>query len=240
VADVPAGFAEAPDAEFYPELVEHGGLAEALGHLAEDRHLDLGDVRPGSNRGLSVYRTAETESARGLIRISTVLNRRAFSISMDSAEGDFVWACGSAPALGDVAEVIDAWRRGVLLGPLRERFPFIEFSKIAEGHERGTPVETAWSLLLADDTYISHREMLTALHSRRRLSELFPFFSHEVLRLAFDPLDREAGEVRIESHSDGRYCVTSSLGGEIPADIGLADLVDAIASLVELLERPRS
>lgn len=228
-----ASFAEAPDAKYYPELVAYGGLSQALRRLAEDRGLDLGDVRPASDRGLSVYRTAEAASSRGLIRISTVLNRRAFSISMDSAEGDFVWANGSTTTLGDVAEVIDAWRSGVLLAPLRERFPFIEFSKMAEGYECGEPAETAWGILLADDNRISHREMLAALRSNSRLSGMFPFFSHDVLRLAIDPFKRDAGEICIAPQGNGRFSVQSSSDGEILADVELADLADTASSFFD-------
>ncbi|WP_329119293.1 DUF6193 family natural product biosynthesis protein [Streptomyces sp. NBC_01465] len=233
-----ASFAEAPDAKFYPELVEFGGLSRALRRVAEERSLDLGDVRPGSEQGLSVYRTVEADSSRGPIRVSTVLNRRAFSISIDSAAGDFVWAYGSATTLEDLADVIDAWRSGVLLAPLQERFPFIDFSKMAEGYERGTPVETAWNILLSEDTYDSRREMVAALHSRPRLSELFPFFSHEVLRLAVDPFDRDAGEICIELQVNGLYSMRSS-DDEVLVGVGLADLADAATAIVEFLARRR-
>ncbi|MFJ3235721.1 DUF6193 family natural product biosynthesis protein [Streptomyces sp. NPDC086787] len=152
---------------------------------------------------------------------------------MDSAEGDFVWANGSTASLGDIAEVIDAWRSGVLLVPLRERFPFIEFSEMAEGYERGEPVETAWRIVLADDNHISHREMLAALRSNSRLNGMFPFFSHNVLRLAIDPYSRDAGEICIELQGDGRFSVQSSPGGAILADVELADLADMASSFVD-------
>ncbi|MDX3771552.1 MULTISPECIES: DUF6193 family natural product biosynthesis protein [unclassified Streptomyces] len=225
-------FADAPDAKFYPELVEHGGLYRALRYIAEVRGLDVGEVRPGSDRGLGLYRTAVMQSNRGIIRISTVLNRRAFSISLDSAAGDFVWASGSTGILDDVAEVVGAWRHGILLAPLRERYPFIKFSQMAQGYEQGAPVETAWDILLGNDEYVSHREMLTALHSNPRLRGLFPFFSHETLRLSMDCFNREAGEICIDLQDDGLYSVRSSLDGMVLADISMLALTDAVASLL--------
>jgi hypothetical protein len=227
-----AAFAEAPDAAFYPELVEQGGLYRVLQRIGEERGLDLGDVRPGSDRGLAVYRTAKSDSSRGAIRISTVLNRRAFSIVFDSAVGSYVWAEGSATEPDQVAGVIDSWRGGMLLVPLREAFPFMQFSPMSQGYERGTQVETAWGLLLTGDAHASRRGMLTVLQANSLVSGLFPFFSMGTLRLARDCFDREAGSISIDGQEDGRYSVRSSFDGALLADVELSNLADAVASLI--------
>ncbi|MBS2539915.1 hypothetical protein KGQ20_44955 [Catenulispora sp. NF23] len=225
-------FAEGPDARFYPDLVESGSLSQALRVVADAEDLDVGNLRPGSSPELSVYRTAETDSDHGLIRVSTVLNRRAFSISIDSAKGNFVWADGSTTDLADVTRVIHAWCSGVVLAVLNARFPFMEFSRQAEGFERGNPSETAWDILLEDTYYAPQRGVLSLLCANPALSKLFPFYSHDVLRLAMDPFDRGAGEIKIERRNDGRFDVTRSPGGNHLMNIEIADLAAAGASLL--------
>jgi hypothetical protein len=227
-------FAEGPDAKFYPDLVESGSLSQTLRALADAEDLEIGNLRPGSSPELSEYRTAETDSERGLIRVSTVLNRRSFSISIDSVQGNFVWTDGSTTSLTDVAQVIDAWRSGSTLDQLNARFPFMEFSRLAGGFERGTPGETAWDILLEDPYYAPQRDMLSLLRAEPTLSRLFPFYSHGVLRLAIDPLDRDSGEIDIERRDDGRFDVSRSPGGKALTGIELFDLARAASSLIQL------
>ena len=229
-----SGFADAPEAGYYPELVDQGGLARALRSIAQDRQLDLGELRVGSNVGLGVYRTAETGSTRGLIRVSTVLNRRAFSISLDSARGHFVWANGSTSNLLEVAGVIDAWRGGILLAVLSNRFPFMEYPKISQGYEDGTPVPTQWQILIeSEESYIVNRPLLLAAHENPRLSELFPFFSHGVLRLQMDCFDRSAGSIKLNQLSNGNYRVETTVLSENMVEV--PSMEEAVAAAVGFL-----
>jgi hypothetical protein len=156
------------------------------------------------------------------------------------------WAAGGSrkggtDSLGEVAEVASAWLGGIRLVPLGERFPFMHFSRLALGYESGTPVETAWDIILtektAEDDFVPYREMVVAaLHADRRVRGLFPFFSHFTLRLGPDPHDPLFSVAHIDMQADGNYSVCSAPDGQGNqarlTDIGLANLTDVVVSLL--------
>jgi hypothetical protein len=235
-------FAEAPDAECYPDLVESGTLAHALRRVAEECGVDLGEIRPGE-QGSDVYRRARLEAGRGPIWVKTALHKRNFLISLTNSAGGaggWGWPEGGTASLDEVVEVVAAWQGGIQLIPFGERFPFMRFSRMAVASERGTLVETAWDIVLTENLeeegYARYREMAVALHSDPRLRRLFPFFSHVTLRLKLDPYNLETGGIYVDLQDDGRYSVRSEIagpsGGAILTDVSLPHLADAVVSLL--------
>ncbi|MFE1861723.1 DUF6193 family natural product biosynthesis protein [Streptomyces anandii] len=198
------------DAEHYPDLALRGGLVAALVHLARERGVDLGEVEPLSGHGAAAYRTAGVESDRGKIAVRLGLGRRGFDVSLDSSRGTFVWASGETDDLLRVVLLMDAWRRGAPLTEIGDRFPFMEYGRLSQGYEDGTPVQTQWDILLEDEELADYREFFRQVRAHRRLGAMFPFVSHWVLRLAVDPFERDAGGIFVDPRPDGSYLVWSS------------------------------
>jgi hypothetical protein len=200
--------------EYYPDLIQDGGLPGALQRVARERGLDLGNVSSDSERWLAAPATVVADSSRGRIWINIGLSGRSFSIALGSGLG-FPWAEGKTASLEEVAAVIGAWRGGILLAPLRERFPFLGIERRAEEYERGRPpAETSWDIILADEEYSSEREMTTLLHSRPRIRSLYPDFDVLTLRLFLDFHDKAAGAIRVEPEEGGLWTVWFTKDGE--------------------------
>jgi hypothetical protein len=232
--------------EYYADLIESGGLPQALQRIAGECGLDLGDVRSDSERWMAAPTTVVTDSSRGRIWINIAPRERSFSICLGSRLR-FPWAEGWAASLEEVAEVIDAWRGGILLASLRERFPFLDVERRAEEYERGRPpAETSWDIILTDDECSPHLEMATLLHSRPRIRSLYPEFDRQALRLFMDFRDGDAGSIRIEPEGGGLWTVWSAKDGEevyiqLPNGIGyytFAPCADAALSGVRLQDLP--
>jgi hypothetical protein len=238
-------------AKHYPDLFEGGGMLRTLQRIAEERDLDLGAIESDSDH---VHATVTADSDRGLIWINVAGERRAFLVRLGSELG-FPWAEGWAPSMEEVAEVIDAWRGGIPLASLKDRFPFLEISQRAMEYVLGKSLaESCWNDILADDEFRSDRDMVALLHSRPRIRVLRPEFSHRTLRLFVDPYDRSAGDIRVEPKSDRAWSVWSSKdaeevyiplpggsgyydfappGDKVLADVTMQDLPDAVESFID-------
>jgi len=166
------------DAGHYADLVEHCGLAATLGRISRELGIELGEIRPTSEWPPAVYKTAQVASDRGPMRISLGLGRRFFSVALDNADANFVWASGGSTDLRQVVEVLDAWRRGATLRELGESHPFMRYSRLSQGYENGNPVETQWDIVIGDDTFRAYRRLLQALNADPDLRRAFPYFSH--------------------------------------------------------------
>ncbi|MGC4892630.1 hypothetical protein [Micromonospora sp. DT31] len=107
----------------YPDLVEPGGLAPALGQTAAAHQLDIGEVcAPEQGRGR--FTSAELTSPRGVVCVSLGAQARYFMIDL-RIDGE-VQARGDATDLLQVAQVAAAWRTGTTLAELTVRYPFME------------------------------------------------------------------------------------------------------------------
>ncbi|MGW2426827.1 hypothetical protein ACWC0C_48240 [Streptomyces sp. NPDC001709] len=195
------------DAEHYPDLVLSGGLVAALCQAAAETGVSLGQIGPVSKHGGAAFKTATTSAARGEIVVRLGKGRRIFSISLDSSRGAFVWASGGTRDLKEVVKLMDAWRNGMSLRELGERFPFMAYDRLSLGYEDGTPVETQWAILLGAPEFSEYRGMLLKVHVNTHLGKMFPYFSHETLRLASDCFDRSSSGIFIDPRPDGSYFV---------------------------------
>lgn len=202
------GLSEVFNVDLYADVVEAGGLADAVGKVARRRNVDLGDldVPPSWGRFLSVG----LDSPRGPVSVRIAKEVRKFSITLGSETGNFVWANGSTEDLTEVVEVIDRWRRGEILRELKDAHPFMEYSKLSQGYEDGNPAAVQWEIVLTDERHQDSLALLQSIFSEERLRSLFPFFSHGALRLSIDLNDRTAGEIRVDALPDGQYRVEST------------------------------
>ncbi|MET9534190.1 hypothetical protein ABZY02_27110 [Streptomyces sp. NPDC006649] len=218
--------------DLYPDLIQLGGLAAAMSHVAEENGIELPPVRPQSVSGRAQFSTARVESADGVILILLGLDERWFSISL---EGEInPWAAGGTGDLRAAVEVVDAWHRGASLDELGKRFPFMHCSELTHAYESGDPVVTQWDRLLSDGDFSSARPLLREIRSSDRLCLLFPFFSHGVLRLAMDHLDRSAGEIWITPLPGTRYRVELTNSGVADEEVQSMDhVIETILSLLD-------
>ncbi|MCO5993663.1 hypothetical protein [Actinoallomurus rhizosphaericola] len=171
------------DPNLYPDLMSLGGLAQAIRRTAEHLRIELGTIT--TQPGAGEFITAEIGSARGTISVLLGVERRLFSVKI-SAE-THVWATGGIDDLDSVLGVADAWRKGASLQELTDHFPFMHETALARAYENGDPIVAQWDLLLSHSEYVELRPLLRAVHALDEFRSLFPYISHNVLRLAHSP-----------------------------------------------------
>lgn len=216
----------------YADLVERGGLREAIVSIAREHRIDLGTPPDHSESEPQAWSTADFASQRGAMRVHLGHGARRFAITLDSGQG-YVWASGSTTDLSETAEVMAFWREGAKLRDLGNRFPFMEFDRLSQAYEDGNPVETQWEIIIGDDNFLGYRKLLLALHADSNLREMFPFFSHWTLRMSKDCYDTQAGEILIQPTASEGYIVWSSLKPEQKMEFNRSeDLVSAAASIL--------
>ncbi len=214
----------------YPDLVELGGLVDALEHVASDMGVDLGRVESASSNPKGRLVTARMYSDRGPVLIHLGKESRLFFISVEGTTHP--WAAGSTDDLQNVVRVVNAWRSGVTLHGLGSRFPFMEYDELAQAREDGDPVQTQWRLLLREETRPVLQELIRGLHGDSGLRQFFPYLSMGTLCLARDISDRRAGEIRI-TPTETTYRVRSTASGEEVETVSLALALDAARTLGE-------
>ena len=228
--------AEALNASLYPDLIEAGGLAPLLRRMAAAEHIDLGDVEPDTPHREGLYITARMTSDRGPVGILLGLDSRRFSISLGDAKTARGWASGSTRDITEAARVIEAWRHGLKLKEMAERFPFIDYPRLSQGYEDGNPVETQWNILLEDDDFGDYHSLLTELRADPAISSLFPYFSHWVLRLAKDRFEPSAKQIAISDIPDTSRYEVYLLNADGEKDVAEADeVIDRVRSLMSNL-----
>jgi len=216
------------DSSLYPDIVEKGGLAGALADAARADGIDLGRLTVPA--GPDGYTNAVMDSDRGRIGVGIGADRRIFAVTISN--GVFVWASGVTPDLREVVRMTHRWQAGATLRDLHGRFPFMTYSRLAQGYEDGNPVEVQWDQLLRSPDLTLIRPVLEAAHADERLRQLFPSVTHFTLaRFELDHLDRRAGEVWIELTAGG-YDVGSPW---VENPVRVAAVAEAIAAAVAQL-----
>lgn len=200
-----------------------GGLAAAIKKIAGEVGINIPviDTQAGAGR----YNTADISSNRGIISILLGIEKRIFSVRITG--NTHVWASGETADLHALVRVIDAWINGASLKELKERFPFMDYDRMAEAYENGDPAQVQWELLLEDRSNAHIKILLMALRSRKEFRNCFPYISHGVVRLARDPFSRSMGEVWITPLPVGNYRI------EIPGEIELKTELDSMDAAIE-------
>jgi hypothetical protein len=221
------------DRELYPDVIEYGGLGPALRDAAQRAGVDLEPVTVPA--GADGYVNVLLPTGRGFVGVFLGAQERVFTvhITVDSRP----WATGGTGDLTEAARVVGFWRSGTTLRDLRERFPFMTYSRLAEGYEAGNPVEAQWQDLLDRDDLDLIRPLLVAAFANDRLSRMFPTVTMFTLaRFAVDDTDR-SGVVRVRIDRDGRFQVESSRL-DSPRTVDTVD--EAVALAAELVPEPHN
>lgn len=233
------------NSEFYPDVVEAGGLAAALERAAAEFRIPLVVVPGGTGKPDSVG-IASTAPGRLPLEVFPRTESRAFQVIGRAREVEVV--TGVTSELRDVVEAGAAWAAGTTVPRMREALPFLQFDPIAEAHERGPAAAVAaqWDLLRekAADTpsFPEFGRLVEAAHAEPRLRRLFPFTSHWTVAFSSCTGRPYRDEIAIApQYGGGPYIVlrhpNTGMIGEVPTAaeavaLALAHLPDSVGPAV--------
>ncbi|MFD5465295.1 DUF6193 family natural product biosynthesis protein [Kitasatospora sp. NPDC127059] len=176
--------------DLYPDVAAAGSLAAALESAAAELAVDITLV-PGVWRGASSANiaapagTAPPGPARRPLQVHLAVKERRFLVSGRSLGVEMI--TGGTADLRDVVRAAMAWGSGRNLRELRERFPFLASSELAEAHERGAAavVGLQWGWLreraLREPEFTGFGLLVEAAGAEPKLRQLYPVVSHRVL-----------------------------------------------------------
>jgi hypothetical protein len=216
------------DDTLYPDIVRRGGLAAALTEAARAASVDLGPVAAPADS------TVVIDSDRGWVSVTVGAAQRVFIV--DIANPVHNWAVGSTGDLAEVVVVAASWRGGATLRQLHDRFPFMTYTRLAQGYEDGNPVEAQWADLLDDPHLTTIRPLLRAARADERLGRLFPMVSHHTHAIFdLDHTKRWSNRLSIDMTIDGAYEVGATWTDDEPRRIAtLAEAVEEASRLAGL------
>ncbi|MFJ9011022.1 DUF6193 family natural product biosynthesis protein [Streptomyces canus] len=233
------------NSEFYPDVVEVGGMAAALHRSAADLGVPLVLV-PGRAGTPDSVGVATTAPGRLPMEVFPRAESRAFQIAGRAGGVDIV--TGVTRELRDVVEAGAAWGGGTSMSRMREELPFLWVDPIAEAHERGpaAAVEAQWELLRekAAETpgFPEFGLLVEAAYAEPRLRRLFPFTSHWTVAFSSCTGRPYHDEVAIRPvYGGGPYIVlrhpNTGAYGEVPTvaeavAVALAHLPDSVGPAV--------
>jgi hypothetical protein len=164
----------------YPDVVESGGLSEALAKAMADLP---GALRVSTLENSSTYARVADESRFSQMYIA--LEERLFLFYFGS-EG-VGYGNGKSSILTDAAQAIHFWiTEKPSIAVMERRFEIFKPSEAGKAHETGQFVEYQWDSLLyrwrqreGDSPYCwSPLPVIQAARKRPELRQLFPFTSH--------------------------------------------------------------
>ncbi|MFD4527507.1 DUF6193 family natural product biosynthesis protein [Streptomyces sp. NPDC058470] len=232
------------NSEFYPDVVEVGGLAAALERSAADLGVPLILV-PGRKEIPDSVGIATTTPGRLPLLVFPRADARGFHVIGRAREVDIV--TGEVRELRHVVEAGALWAEGTPVPRMRQALPFLLYDPIAEAHERGPAAAVAaqWDRLkekAADTpTFPEFGLLVEAAHAEPRLRQLFPFTSHWTVAFSSCTGRRYRTLVAIAPYHGGQYFVlrhpnTGMLGEartvEEAVALALAHLPDSVGPAV--------
>jgi len=185
-----------PGEDLYPDVTASGGLASAMREAATLRGCDIG-LAPWATDAVSI------ETARGFLRVGTATEERLFRLGVHIP--GFTWEIGSTGDLGLLVEAVAAWREGVSLEELAERFEFMDLDEFTRALESEEPTASQWSDLLASEFNRRQWNLLHRLRTDEVLRHMFPTITHGAVRLRVDPLDGASRQVLVYEPDEERY-----------------------------------
>lgn len=209
----------APNLEsLYPELGQDGTLQIALQGAVQQAGHRI-DVLP--ERAPGWRRTgARAEGRARTTDVHLGVQERCFVMSF--RERGVTMAKGDTTRLDEAATAIGVWQAGADLKDLRSACPFVHYGPLAEAHERGTAVETMWTIYRQTTaTHVDH-DLIEAAYAEPQLRALFPFHSHRSLNFSRCTGFPYTHDVPVITPVDGKYRVTwwKTRSPHGPADIG--------------------
>lgn len=162
--------------ELYPELIQQGGLANALQAALRMIGSSLSVSETDKSVPSVVY--AHVESGYRFSQIYIGAKTRMFSF--DFWNRGVCLAHGATPEILDMARSIDKWiASGCSTCELASAFPFIQVQPTAVAYERGEEVEMRWRDYLASlgERFPELTAFVAAAAAEPKLRQLFPFTS---------------------------------------------------------------
>jgi Family of unknown function (DUF6193) len=183
------GWANLRHPELYTDLQAAGSLSAALGQVAAELGLDVGDIRPNRHHPLLFADIGGApQSHRAPITITCAAPIRSFMIDGWSRGAHLI--SGGTTDLRELVRAAAMWRTGAALAEIRRACPWIEVSELAFAHERGPAdaVAVQWEHVRAqmrepmgDQPFELGIRVADAAYAEPRLRRLFPYTSHWVL-----------------------------------------------------------
>jgi hypothetical protein len=160
----------------YPDLIEAGGLHEAVTRALNSSGSDL---KATTVPGFIPYARVEQGSRSTQVYIAA--EQRLFTLEF--WYDGIAYGNGATPDIGVVAEAIQVWIvEAPQIASMRGRFGFFKPTGKGEAHEAGTLVEYQWESLLRswsehEPNAFSPRPLIEAARLRPELRQLFPYTS---------------------------------------------------------------
>jgi hypothetical protein len=180
----------------YPDVTASGGLGPAMREAAQSRGCDTG-VAPWAVDVVVI------QTARGFLSVDPATEERLFRLIVRIP--GFDWEIGSTGDLGLLVEAVAAWREGIPLDELAERFEFLELDEFVGALERGEPTSSQWTELLSSDFNRNQWNLLHRLRADEVLRDMFPTITHGAVRLRVDAMDGTSRQVLVDDLDGERY-----------------------------------
>ncbi|WP_160161662.1 DUF6193 family natural product biosynthesis protein [Embleya hyalina] len=144
---------------------------------------------------------------------------------MSFRERGVAMAKGNTTSLEEAATAMVVWQSGADLKDLQAACPFVRYGAMAEAHERGTAVETMWTIYRQTAAGHVDHDLIEAAYAEPQLRALFPFHSHRSLNFSRCTGFPYTHDVPVITPADGKYRVTwwKTRSPQGPADIGETD-----------------
>ena len=162
--------------DLYPDLIEQGGLANALQAALRKNGSSLSVSELDKSIRFVVY--ARVESRHRFSQIYIGATTRMFSF--DFWNRGVCLAQGATPEILEMARSIDKWiDSGCSTGELASAFPFVQVQSTAAAFERGEEVEMRWRDYLAslNERFPELTAFVAAAAAEPKLRQLFPLTS---------------------------------------------------------------
>ena len=162
--------------ELYPDLIEQGGLANAVQAALRRIGSSLSVSELDKSIPFIVY--ARVESGHRFSQIYIGAKTRSFSF--DFWNRGVSLAHGATPEILDMASSIDKWIvSGCSTGELASSFRFVQVQPTAAAYERGEEVEMRWRQYLdsVGEKFPELTAFVAAAAAEPKLRQLFPFTS---------------------------------------------------------------
>ncbi|MGW3357258.1 hypothetical protein ACWDFL_17820 [Streptomyces bungoensis] len=210
--------------DLYPDVAASGGLGPAMREAAKLRGCDIG-LEPWTVDVVSI------QTARGFLLVEPAPDERLFRLSVGIP--GFEWEIGSTGDLGLLVEAVAAWREGIPLDELAERFGFLELDEFTRALDSGEPTSSQWSDLLSSEFHRRQWNLLRRLRADEVLRNMYPTITHGAVRLQVDPLDGTSRQVLVHEGDGERYevmrvGVPEAAWTEVPT----GDLIDYLRAVL--------
>jgi hypothetical protein len=162
--------------ELYPDLVEQGGLANALRAALREIGSPLSVSELDKSVRFVVY--ARVESGPRFSQVYVGAQTRMFSF--DFWNRGVYLAHGATPIILKMARSIDKWIASCCTtSELARAFPFVQVQPAAAAYERGEEVKQRWRQYVGSlgERFPELAAFVTAAAAEPKLRQLFPFTS---------------------------------------------------------------